>query len=102
MQIEYQTYHEFYYHSMLLNLLGTLILLPYSAFNLNVNQPPAASLLENFQAFINYIPGRDIIRCFALYKDDQERTSKYSECFDACLAIRKIKMEITLESALLA
>ena len=39
------TYHEFYYHSLLLNLLGTLLLLPYSKFNLNVNQPPGAAIL---------------------------------------------------------
>jgi hypothetical protein len=39
------TYHEFYYHSLLLNLLGTLLLLPYSEFNLNVNQPPGAAIL---------------------------------------------------------
>lgn len=39
------TYHEFYYHSLLLNLLGTLLLLPYSEFNLNVNQPPGAAVL---------------------------------------------------------
>lgn len=43
--IEYQAYHEFYYHSLLLHLVGTLILLPYSNFNLNVNQPPGAAVL---------------------------------------------------------
>jgi hypothetical protein len=73
-------------------MLGTLILLPYSNFNLNVSQPPGAAVLENFQAFINYIPGSHILKCFALYKDEQENCKKYTECFDACLAVRKIKM----------
>lgn len=48
------------------------MLLPYSNFNLNVNQPPGAAVLENFQAFINYIPGREILKCFATYRDTEE------------------------------
>jgi hypothetical protein len=90
--IESTTYHEFYYHSLLLNLLGTLLLLPYSEFNLNVNQPPGAAVLENFQAFINYIPGSHILRCYALFKDEVDGGNKFTQCFDACLAVRKIKM----------
>lgn len=44
-QIEKSSYHELYYHSLLLHLFGTLLLLPYSNFNLNVNQPPGSAVL---------------------------------------------------------
>lgn len=44
-RIETSSYHEFYYHSLLLHLFGTLLLLPYSNFNLNVNQPPGSAVL---------------------------------------------------------
>lgn len=44
-RIEVSSYHEFYYHSLILHLLGTLLLLPYSNFNLNVNQPPGSAVL---------------------------------------------------------
>lgn len=47
------------------------------------------------------MPGRDILRCFALYKDTEEQSTRYSDCFDACLAVRKIKMELTLQSSLI-
>lgn len=43
--IEETTYHEFYYHSLILNLLGTLLLYPYSKYDLLVQQPPGTAIL---------------------------------------------------------
>ena len=39
---------------MFLNLCGTIILYLYSNYNRYVQQPPVASVLESFEAFLNY------------------------------------------------
>ena len=96
-EITSQTYHEFYYHSLLHNLALTALLVPYSQFNSNVQPPPGEAVLEHFDAFLSYNPGKFILSSFAAHLDTLHGGQKHTECFGAFLQLREIKMAVAVQ-----
>ncbi len=63
------TYHEFYYHSFVMNLFGTLIMFYYSAIKEQRNRPLSIPILESFKAFLQNSLGFSVLTLYAQHLD---------------------------------
>jgi hypothetical protein len=86
-QITATTYHEFYYHSFVMNLFGTLIMFYYSTIKEQRYRPLSIPILESFKAFLQNSLGFSVLTLYAQHLDTQNKTHIYSETFSACIEI---------------